>query len=293
MLRFFDNSHESVSLQDITSFTIWIRKFNSENVREYISEKISAIDLPKVLETAQYIFMKPRQKEENPLKFWMLLSETKKTAAIIFSIMGHMPMHIIIYWTMSLVLIFGFWDTFASTFLIDFLDKLKHGWSYIFLALIAVPGLGLQELANKLAERLWIKTVAFFWLILSWTSLICMWIVSIVYHDGFNSIGWVILILSLAIINSIGYACGMSLGQNQFLDSYNTIYAKTMWLMEIDSNASAGPIKILQNAANVIGLICWSFLLNFFWYEGFFLLFGIIILGVFAWSFSRRKDILL
>ena len=57
------------------------------------------------------------------------------------------------------------------------------------------------------------------------------------------------------MINSIGYACGMSLGQNQFLDSYNKIYAETMKLQEIDSNASAGPMKILQNAANVIGLV--------------------------------------
>ncbi len=47
----------------------------------------------------------------------------------------------------------------------------------------------------------------------------------------------------------------MSLGQNQFLDAYNNIYAKTLNLKEIDSNASAGPMKILQNAANVIGLV--------------------------------------
>jgi hypothetical protein len=47
----------------------------------------------------------------------------------------------------------------------------------------------------------------------------------------------------------------MSLGQNQFLDAYNTIYAETQGLKEIDSNASAGPMKILQNAANVIGLV--------------------------------------
>lgn len=62
-------------------------------------------------------------------------------------------------------------------------------------------------------------------------------------------------ILSLALINSIGYACGMSLGQNGFLESYNQIYAEQMNLQEIDANASAGPMKILQNLANVIGLV--------------------------------------
>ena len=61
-----------------------------------------------------------------------------------------------------------------------------------------------------------------------------------------------IVFLALALINSMGYACGMALGQNQFLDAYNKIFAKTQNLKEIDANASAGPMKILQNAANVI-----------------------------------------
>jgi hypothetical protein len=37
-----------------------------------------------------------------------------------------------------------------------------------------------------------------------------------------------------------------------FLDSYNKEYARYMNLKEIDSNASAGPMKILQNLANVV-----------------------------------------
>ncbi len=292
-LRFFDNSHESVTLQDITSFTIGIRKLNRENIREYITEKISAVDLPKILEKAQYIFMKPRQKEESKLEWKILLSETKKTARIILSIMTHIPIYIMIYWTMSLVLIFWFWDTFASTFLISFLDNIKNGWGYVLLAIIALPALLLQEFACRISEKLWIKTVAFFWLILSGVSLIAMGIISIIYSDGFTSITSISIIMILALINSVGYACGMALGQNQFLDSYNAIYAKTMWLTEIDSNASAGPIKILQNAANVIGLISGGFLLEVFWYGGFFLLFGTIILSVFFWSYSKREDILL
>lgn len=47
------------------------------------------------------------------------------------------------------------------------------------------------------------------------------------------------VILTCAIINSLGYACGMSLGQNGFLDYYNKVYAETMNLQEIDANASA------------------------------------------------------
>jgi len=47
----------------------------------------------------------------------------------------------------------------------------------------------------------------------------------------------------------------MSLGQSKFLEEYNLVYAKTLALTEIDGNASAAPMKILQNAANVVGLV--------------------------------------
>ena len=62
-------------------------------------------------------------------------------------------------------------------------------------------------------------------------------------------------------MNSIGYAAAMSLGQMSFLDSYNKEYAQYMNLREIDANASAGPMKILQNLANVVGLMLGGFIL--------------------------------
>ncbi len=61
-----------------------------------------------------------------------------------------------------------------------------------------------------------------------------------------------LLILGLALVNSLGYACGMSTGQNKFLDTYNRIYAYHENLTEINANASSGPIKVIQNLANVI-----------------------------------------
>lgn len=120
--------------------------------------------------------------------------------------------------------------------------------SYLLLALIAIPALGLQEIAGKMADKLGVKTVAFTGLALSGISLIGMGIFASSDPNPY-------ILIPLALINSIGYACGMSLGQNGFLDNYNKIYAETMNLKEIDSNASAGPMKILQNLANVIGLV--------------------------------------
>jgi MFS family permease len=280
--RFFDNADTSIEAQDIVSFTVAVKRMNKENVGEYLTEKIQAVDLPKIIENAKYIFLKPHQKKESKMSWTELAVESKKTAKTIYEIMTSLPIHLILYWTMSLVLIFWFWDTFASTFLIDYLDGKKPGWSYVMLAIIALPALGLQEIAGSLAGKIGVKTVAYIGLALSWVSLIAM---------GIFSGGWLGVILICALINSLGYACGMSLGQNEFLDSYNHIYAEKMGLTEIDANASAGPMKILQNLANVIGLILWGFILGILGYAGFFIIFGCIILAVLAWSISRRREI--
>ncbi len=86
-----------------------------------------------------------------------------------------------------------------------------------------------------------------------------------------------LVILSLALINSLGYACGMSTGQNQFLDTYNRIYAEHENLTEINANASSGPMKVIQNMANVIGLIIGGALIGF-GFPAFFILFGLLII---------------
>ena len=152
--RFFDNTADTLEVKDIVSFTIAVRKLNAENVQEYITEKIQAVDLPKIMENTKYIFLKPRKIEEKKIDWKEFFSETKRTAHTIIDIMTTIPIHLILYWTMSLVLIFGFWDTFATTFLIDFLDEKKAGWSYILLAMIAIPALGLQEVAGNLARKI-------------------------------------------------------------------------------------------------------------------------------------------
>lgn len=86
----------------------------------------------------------------------------------------HKPMHISLFWTITLVLTFGFWDTFASSFLLDFLDQIKPGWSYILLAMIGVPGIVLQETASKIGNKIGIKTIGIIGLALSAGSLILM-----------------------------------------------------------------------------------------------------------------------
>ena len=63
-----------------------------------------------------------------------LIVKTKKSFIDIYQTLKYAKStSLIVYWSFSMVLTFGFWDTFASTFLIDFLDELKPGWSYVLL----------------------------------------------------------------------------------------------------------------------------------------------------------------
>ncbi len=249
-IRFFDNSQDSVSIEDINNFRISIQRWNKEHVKEYLIETIEKVDLHKVIERAKYLMIKPKQKSLSEKIPWQEVKiSTKKECKIIWEIFMHRPPHMNILWTIVLVLIFGFWDTFASSFLLNFLNQVKDGYSYVLLAIIGVPGILLQETASNLGQKIGMKSIGIAGLLLSGGSLIVM---------GYLAIGGApspLAIISVALVNSLGYACGMSTGQNQFLDIYNRIYADQQHLTEIDANASSGPMKVIQNIANVIGLV--------------------------------------
>jgi MFS family permease len=284
-IRFFDNSMDSVDISDIASFRVSIQRWNKENVREYITETVQKVDLERIITGARYLMLKPKQTSTEVKIPWKdIIVSSKREFSIIWEICMHRPMHISLFWTITLVLTFGFWDTFASSFLLQFLDQMKPGWSYILLAMIGVPGIVLQETASKIGARVGIKTIGIIGLALSGGSLILM---------GIFSLGSTIspgVIISLALINSLGYACGMSTGQNQFLDMYNRIYAEHEWLTEINANASSGPMKVIQNLANVIGLVIGGVLVAF-WFPAFFILFGMIVLAILAWTLTAKDHI--
>lgn len=250
-IRYFDNSIESINVTDIQKFTVSIQKWNLDETKEYLMDTIQKADLAKIVSKTKYLFMRPKVKKEKTEKIpWKeIISKTKDEMRIIWNILSHVPMHHGLIWTTILVLLFGFWDTFASSFLLDFLEDVKEGWSYILLAIIGVPGILLQEQAIRIGEKVGFRFIGILGLILSGCSLVVMGFLAM--NDSISPIA----IIGIALVNSVGYACGMAIGQNEFLNIYNIIYAKDQNLTEIDANASAGPMKLLQNLANVIGLV--------------------------------------
>lgn len=283
-VRYFDNSMDSISIKDIDTFRVSVQRWNAENVKEFLVETVKKADIEKVINGAKYLMIKPKQKIEWKVPWKDIYWESKKEFRIIKNIITHKPVYKNLVWTITLVLTFWFWDTFASSFLLNFLNEVKAGWSFVLLAIIWVPWIVLQEQASKLWQRLWVKIIGIIWLTLSGVSLIIMWICASldIMHP------WIII--SIALINSIGYACGMSTWQNQFLDIYNRVYAEHENLSEINSNASSGPMKIIQNLANVIWLV-FGWLLLWLWFPAFFIIFGSIILFILYMTISHKEDL--
>ncbi len=287
--KFFDNWEKTINLKDIYKFKVFFEKENIEWIKNDLKNKIvksvNTIELKNLIQSTKYIFIKPQVKK-SWLTFKLLISETKTTFINTYNVIKAPQSSLLIYWSIIMVLTFWFRDTFASTFLIDFLNDIKifwkWWWSYLLLWIIAIPAFWLQWFFSKLAEKHWAYTIANIWLLLSWISLFLMWIFS-------NSS--VLIIMVFAVINSIWYASCMSLSQAVFLDQYNKSYANFNNLKEIDANASAAPMKILQNLANVFWLFFWWLILAILHYLGFFIVFGSFIIWFLYWSIKKRKEI--
>lgn len=284
-IKFFDNSVESLSMNDIKEFTISVKKMGEGNVKEKLSQTISSVDLQKVVANTKYLFLKPKQQNTGKKIPWgEVMKSTKKEFGIIWEIISHSPIHYALIWGLTLVLIFGFWDTFASSFLIDFLDDIAPGWGYILLAAVGIPGIVLQEFAIKMGQKFGEKNIGLLGLALSGGSLIFMGILASMESAS------TMAILGSALVNSLGYACGMAIGQNAFLDMYNKIYAEHENLTEIDANASAGPMKVVQNLANVVGLVLGGVLIAM-GFHIFFFIFALVVLGTLVWTIMKKNEI--
>jgi ABC-type nickel/cobalt efflux system permease component RcnA len=164
------------------------------------------------------------------------------------------------------------------------LNQVKPGWSFALLGLIAIPAFWLQDFFWKLSDKMWSFKLSLIWLFLSAGSLMIM-----AFFAGEKQI---FIILWLAFINSVGYAICMSLAVANFLESYNTAYADRKWLSQIDANASAAPMKILQNLANVFGLFFGWLIISFIWFAGFFFTFWFLIWWFLIWSIVMKKNII-
>lgn len=69
---------DSVNISDITDFRISIQKWNSEHVREYITETVKKVDIEKVVNGAKYLMLTPKQTTQDPKIPWKSIYVSSK-----------------------------------------------------------------------------------------------------------------------------------------------------------------------------------------------------------------------
>ena len=284
MLYYFDNSQSTINLKEIEKFKVVLSKDKILSAWKDLKYSMTLPEIKKYLKNSSYIFLRPMRRKTSwsTVDIKEIYSETKESFFSMFQTLKYSKkLHLIVIWSLGVVLTFGFWDIFVATFLIEFLDQLKPWWSFILLGIIAIPAFWLQWFFAKLAAEKWVFAYSIMWLFLSGSSLLGLW----VFWSGGNFY----IVMSLALINSVWYAICMSIAVATFLESYNIAYAKSRNLIEIDSNASAAPMKILQNLWNVIWLFSGWFILSVLWYQAFFFIFWGFILVFAVWSFRKKQ----
>jgi len=136
--KFFDNEEKVVKIEDIQNFYLQKENLSFKKVGDAFSDSVSQmvkkIDIKETLKNTKYLILKPSFMKESKISISEITKQTSLSFRDIFqTLVFSIDKHLIVYWAFIMLLTFGFWDTFASTFLIDFLDQVKPGWSFALL----------------------------------------------------------------------------------------------------------------------------------------------------------------
>lgn len=302
IMKYFDNWTDEFNFWDIRKIKLITKEeilntISKENILNRINQYKTTIlnnkgEYLEKTKNLKVIFLKPIELK-NSINFKEVYQTTIEDLRSFFDILMSPPYNyrLLIMW--FIFTLFWFWDTFVTSFLIDFIDevlsknasdlsaiKMQNIFTaYVFIALLAIPAYWAQIPLIKLADKIWILKILLIWVLISWISIFFFWI--------FDSL---IVVLWLWLLNSVWYAASMPLSQWEFSTEYNNTYAQKKNLKQIDANASSAPIKMLSNLANVWWLILWWILIQIFWYIWTFFVFGWILIWVFVISILKQKE---
>lgn len=119
----FDNDHLHFETSDIQSLSFNSIKNRASEKREIVLEKFHKTQLKAIANNTKYIFLKPIR-TIGAINTDDIIESTIEGFKSFYSVMLGQPRDYIIMITSMTILLFGFWDTFISTFQIDFLEKI-------------------------------------------------------------------------------------------------------------------------------------------------------------------------
>jgi len=290
IFTFFDQAEYDTSLDKMSSDAITGKLSPAEMANSikdfFISSTITGLNkiediahsLKEKLDKKTIIVLKPLKPLETYKKESMIdgIKESFKSLFHIFYPVPQWPL----VWSSAITIFFSLWDTFVTTFMLIFIvekvvkdNHLNPALSGVIIAVIAAPLFICQVPFAKLADKIGKPFFMYFGSAISSVSIGAL---------GFSTdIYWVLL---AGIINSIGYAMAFPAAQGYFAQRFQEHYAKIHSTNEIDTNASAGPLKTLVDFGNVIAQLVGGALITIFGFSLTFIILGFTLLFIFVSS---------
>ena len=273
IVKYFDREENTIDFSKIKNLSVTSIKWWIDKSKIYMVETVKKVEVKEIIKNTRYVFLIPIE-----IKKELNMEELKETTILsfksVFNVILGENKSMILIWSMTVMLFFGFWDTFVSTFQIEFLNKIislnsssaiisNTKWLitwYVLIWLLVIPIFLSQQFFINKSKTKGVFNIISFGVLLSALSIIF-----------FGISQNIIFVLIFWLLNSFWYAAAMPLAMATFSERYNIEYAKKYNLKEIESNSSAAPLKILINLANVFWLVIWWLLVSILWFNWFFM----------------------
>lgn len=286
---FFIFDREGPSDQKLVTVSHRMQELKSDTVKGLKSTAISIIDitesgLEKLKNSIQTgkIMLKPIIPTWKNIKKAEMFKELGDAYKGLSMIVRGRKLNIPLLWSVCILLLFSFWDTFVITFEPLFLAKFlqEHHYSRfvtggVIMTLFIVPLFVCLIPFSRWADRFGRHNFIIGGLITSGVSLIIFGLTDSLY-----------VMIAMGMTNSIGYAAVMPPVQAMFAERFNEHIAVSEGKEEIDSHASASPLKMINNFGNIVGQIMGGTLIYLLGFNAVFMVFGIILCITFGVSLS-------
>jgi len=111
------------SVNDIKKLKIISPGETIESVKQYTISQVQKTDFIKAAKGMKYIFLKPMQMKSD-INWKEVMTTTQEDLKSFFEVLGKAPFNKKLLAMSMIIILFGFWDTFVVTFLVDFLNKI-------------------------------------------------------------------------------------------------------------------------------------------------------------------------
>ncbi len=266
------------SFQKLEADTIDNLKHKYTEIVKNVREKISK---------PNQITLKSNKSKLNTKELLWELTWAIKTSISFFT---KRPLNLGLVWSITVMSIFSYWDTFLMTFLPIFFTEvlqtqqwfLKWMPGSLLLLIFILPVLWLLPIVAKKADKMGRSTFMIFGMIL--TAFSCL-VIGMISKSNFT----IIFLAGFGI--SFGYLFAMSSAKANTAAKISEFLAVENDKKEIDSHSSAWPMSLIDNVGNIIWPLVGGIMIYLFGFQGFLLIFAVFLIIIIISTMKRYNKI--